>query len=227
MSKKGFHKSSQFELVPEYIKNEIVQLYKSLNDADLFFSDLPNFFNRLGIEAVFIKDIINCVEYFYSQIYSKDDVDLNVAENAKQYITLKAVKSFTITQSIDSLDDIIDVIDVQKLIKNSGKLIKFRDNFELILDSWSLFVRAGNQSNKNMGKDEILNYRLTLPHLQKIKQELGLEESLSDSSLIDMLGSCATSGDDIVNYDWDKLKEGKYVSIRDFAEIMGQLGEFD
>ncbi|CAH2355853.1 DNA repair protein Rad33p [[Candida] railenensis] len=227
MSKKGFHKSSQFELVPEYIENEIIQLYKSLNDSDLFFSDLPNFFKRLGIEEIFIKDIINCVEYFYNQIYSKDDVDLNVAENAKQYITLKAVKSFTITQSIDNLDDIIDVIDVQKLIKNSGKLIKLRDNFELIVDSWSLFVKAGDQSNKNIGKDEILNYRLTLPHLQKIKQELGLEESLSDSSLIDMLGSCATSGDDIVNYDWDKLKEGKYVNIRDFAEIMGQLGEFD
>lgn len=227
MSKRRFNKSSHFLVVPEHIEKEVVEAYDD-NGSELFFSDLPNFFNQLGIPPVLFKDIANCVEYFYNQIYSKEDVVLNLEANAKQYITLKAVKSYTISLSIENVEDIIDVIHLNNLVKNCGKLIKMRDNFELIFESWALFVRASGASNdKNMGRDEILTFRLTLPHLQKIKQDLGLEGSLSDSSLIDMLGLCATSGDEIVNYDWDKLKDGKYVGIRDFAEILGQLGEYD
>lgn len=228
MSKKQFVRSKSFYEVPSFIEDEILELYSEFtNGEDFYLSELVQFLESLKIPVCFFQDISNCVNYFYSHIYSKEDVVLNV-DNHKQNITLNLVKSYTITTSINNLDDVVDIIDVDKLLKNCSRLVKFRNTYRLILNTWTLFVESADK-NAVDDKDSIVSHRLTLPHLQKIKNDLGLEDSLSDSSLIDMLGACSTVGpnDEIVNYDWNKLKSGKYITIRDFSEIMGQLGELD
>ncbi|CAK7901683.1 DNA repair protein Rad33p [[Candida] anglica] len=221
MSKRKFVRSVAFTKVTADIEDEILETYsESLENDDFFLHELPNFFSKLDIPNCFIKDINLCIDYYYDYIHGKD-VEYN-PNHAKQSTTLQFIKSYTITPVANDIEAIIDVVDIDKLVKNCCKLIKFRNNYNLIYDSWSLFV--GRIIDK---KTDITSHKLTLPHLQKIKKDLGLDNDLSDSLLIDMLGSCATVDGEIVNYDWEKVKSGKYVTIKDFAEIMGQLGELD
>ena len=215
MSRKRFTRSAAFEAVVPEAEEEIVALHSEV--ADFYLSELPAFLDRLRIPTCFTADIAQCVDYFYTHIYSKD-VEVDPA-NARQSILLQLVKSYTITALVALLADVVDVVDLDKLIKNCAKLIRFRDHYDVILRSWALFVEAA-------GHQDALHCRLTLPDLQKIKRDLGLD--MSDAMLIDMLGACATVGaNELANYTWDKLTEGKFVDIKDFAEIMGQLGELD
>lgn len=145
------------------------------------------------------------------------------------------ILAYTITASTNDINEvnIIDIVDIDKLIRNANKLVKFRNAYTHIYGSWKLFVDAATTLTDS-SELTVTNYQLTLPDLKKIKSFLNLDEtsngnvSLGDSFLIDMLSCCTTTQHgDIINYDYNKPKKGSYITIKDFAEILGNLGELD
>ncbi|ODV79297.1 uncharacterized protein CANTADRAFT_22047 [Suhomyces tanzawaensis NRRL Y-17324] len=223
----GFAKSKQFEQLNPDIEDEILEVYAQLTaeSPDLFLHQLPEFFTFLKVPHCFIYDILQCTEYYY-EFMQRDKLVVD-ARNVKQQTTINLLQAYTITGS-DS--DLIDIVDIDKLIRHGNKLVKFRNNYHHIYESWKLFVQAASDSTS---KSAIVHYKLSLPDLKRIKAVLNLDESegrtsFSDSLLIDMLSCCSTDSDgNIINFDFDKPKEGSYLSIKDFAEILGNLGELE
>lgn len=217
------------EVFPD-ISDEILDAYSDLtiDNPDFFLHQIPELFSILKIPECFTDDIITAVNYYYGHM--ADGFELNL-QNHKQFITLQLLRHFTITNATDDPSNIIDIIDIDKVIRSTNKLVKFRNSFRDIYTSWKLFINSSNPEQE-FDESTIVNYQLTLPDLKKIKTALDLDtdgkHALGDSFLIDMLGCCSTdSNGDIFNYDFKKIKNGSSVSIKDFAEILGNLGEFD
>lgn len=215
--------SAYFNTIRKENEDEILEAYALITqeDEDLLLNKLSEYFHMLNIPSCFIEDILGCIEYFYD-IRSVLD---STKRNKDTAVIFQMLYTFTITESSDESDP-IDIIDIDKLIQYTDKLIKFRDNFIDIVDSWKLFVDAS--CDKKLSRDQLLSYQLTLPDLKRIKNLLKLDaSSLSDSLLIDML-SCATDeNDNNISFDLKKLSQGLFISIKDFALIIGNLGEFD
>ncbi|CAI5758182.1 unnamed protein product [Candida verbasci] len=224
--------SELFDSVPLEIEDEILECYSEIIDEeeqeDLLLNQLPTVFERLKIPSIYTKDIITCIDYYYE--FMKDrDVEVDY-QNIKQNNTLKLIQQFTITSNIKDMKNILDIIDIDKLIKNVNKLIKFKNHHEHIYYSWKLFVDCS--SNEEMTPDQIEFYKLTLPTLKIIKSNLNLDKDpnskkqLNDSFLIDMLGCCKTDkNDDLINFSVER--DGACVTFKDFAVILGNLGELD
>lgn len=229
-SKQNFSKSKAYFEIPEEIEDEILEVYSNLvgDESDFYLHQLPDFFTELQIPPCFTFDIIKCINFYYNHCRDKTfSID---AISAKQNFTLQMIKAFTINDTITQSDEIIDIIDINKLIKNSNRLIKFRNSYDIIFQSWSLLIDA-SVGITNQSEEELINYHLTLPDLQRIKNLLQISSeanTLSDAFLIDMLSCCSTTPDGtLINFDFDKPKDGSYVSFKDFAEILGNLGELD
>lgn len=227
-----FGKSELFNSInPEY-EDEILEAYGSftIENPDLNLVKLPELFSVLQIPSCFCQDINLCIDYYYEHMQDIEQFD---STNHKQYITMQLIKNVTISSNIDDVSTILDIVDIDKLIKITDKLLKFRDFYQTIYESWKLFINA-SRLDSELNEQSILSYKLTLPDLKNIKTSLNLDHesngkySLGDSFLIDMLGCCSTDPNgNMSNYDFYKIKSGSSVTIKDFAEILGNLGEFD
>ncbi|KAH3669134.1 hypothetical protein WICMUC_005098 [Wickerhamomyces mucosus] len=92
-----------------------------------------------------------------------------------------------------------DIIDFDKLLLNSFQLIKFRDNKDIIIETWNL-LRYELKTTKE---------HINLVDLIKLNNELKL--NLDDRLLLGMIN---VNGQNTVN-----------LTIVDFAYIMGKMGE--
>ncbi|KAI5952617.1 hypothetical protein KGF54_003484 [Candida jiufengensis] len=224
--KVGFEPSKEFDTIDPDIEDEIIEAYTDYlgeESTDLLLSDLPTLLENLKIPSIFTQDITTAIEYFYQFLNGKN-VQIN-SLNSKQNITISLLKSYTITSSsITSSNELLDMIDLDKLIINLNKLIKFRNNESHIRASWKLF---SDSFNKNPDK-----FVLTLPELKQVKTNLNLDNDpqtkapLNDLFLIDMLGCCQEDPrGNLINFSFEK--RGASVTIKDFAEILGRIGEYD
>lgn len=219
--------SKKFRTIDKDYEEEILGVYAELTETeeDLYLKSLSKVFLMLKIPKCFTKDILNAVEYYYELQGS-----IVKFSNSKSDIVIQMIVLFTITSVVNSDEDIIDIIDVDKLIAYSNVLLKFRDNFELIKESWSLFVDVVNDNTPTVS--ELLAYNLTLADLKMVKSALQLDgsgkQTLSDVLLIDMLSCCnSDESGNINNFNFSKNSKGLFIDIKDFAFILGSLGEFD
>lgn len=215
---------TQFRVVPSDLEDQILGPFADLAgpDAELHLRQVPELMYQLEIPHCFTKDIETGIDFYYANLHGRP-VDVS---DHRHHITAQLVRHFTITTLTD--DDLVDIVDIDKLIARVGKLLKFRDNYDTIVDAWRLFVGAATADD--LDNQTLLGYQLALPDLKAIKGTLGLDDGveLGDSFLIDMLGCCQTDvKGDITNYSFDRIKRGSSVGIKDFAEILGNLGEFD
>lgn len=229
-----FTPSDQFEeLMPE-IEDEILEVYSELVDdeqQDLYLNQLPQILQSLRIPNCFSRDIVQCVDYYYKFMKDRDD-EINVLSK-RQSNTVNMIHAYTIsTSNIKKIENIIDIIDIDKLLRNLNRLIKFRNNYKHILNSWKLFVTSANSGKSLIPLSALESYQLTFPDLKQIKTNLNLDADpatktpLSDSFLIDMLGCCTTDRDGhLLNFDFDK--HGACVTIKDFAAVLGNIGELN
>ncbi|WLF79791.1 hypothetical protein PVL30_003557 [Lodderomyces elongisporus] len=236
--KKGqFALSGSYSSVDPELEDEILEVYTNYMDSqmdlkeveqDLALRDLPQMFSMLNIPSCFTKDIEAAIDYYYDIMKSKKSSMID-RTNRKQNITMYMIEAYTITpSSVKVVDDVLDIVDIDKLINNLNRLLKFRNNYSHIRASWALFFADGaDYYNANHE-----NYKLDLPGLKAVKTKLGLDNDLSnggmisDSFLIDMLGcSQHDSKDRLLNFDFDQ--RGACVTIKDFAEILGRIGEYD
>lgn len=221
MGRKRDGKSLQFAKVPEQNEEEILEAYAELTDGgDLHLRMLPGLFHRLDIPRCYFRDVEECTEYFYANI---DGHEIDVSKSY-HWVTFQFLTAYTLTTSSNP-QELLDIVDIDKLIRNTSTLLKFRDNHSHILASWNLFIAAASPGSSPE------SFVLTLPHLKAIKQHLNLDQglaSLGDSFLINMLSCCSTNDNgNPTSFYLDKQKDGFGVTIRDFAEILGNLGEFD
>lgn len=228
---KTFAKSKEFNSVDTEVEEEIIAAYAkvALEDEDPSLKDLQEIFRILQIPKCFTDDISESIEYYYEYL-GDHGWELDYL-NIKQSTVLDLIRVYTITSQIHTTSDVIDILDIDKLIKNLNILVKFRNSYGHILDSWSLLVHSATSSRDNT-EEFIVAYRLTLPDLKLIKTSLNLDQdresgkSLGDSFLIDMLscGSTDFKGNRI-NFSLRTPKTGPCITIKEFAEILGNLGE--
>lgn len=213
-------KSNKFHKTSDAIEAEIIEAYVDATAEDDFhLSQLPDFLLRLRIPRCYFDDVCQCTAYFYTHL----DVRPVNPGNTSDWITFQFLSEYTLTSSNDP-HQLLDVVDIDKLIRKTTTLIKFRDNHAHIMASWDLFVQVASPGSDPEG------FRLTLPHLQVIKKTMNLEQGqpLGDSFLISMLSCCSTQENGApTSFYLDKQKSGSALTIRDFAEILGNLGEFD
>lgn len=197
--------SESFDVIPAEIEDEVLDAYGAVlenhpDEADLLLRDLPEVFEELRIPPCFTRAVCELINRYYALVGSK--AALNLRDNHHLMVVFM-IQYLTITDesNCQTINDCLDIVDVDKLVSRVGKLVKFRDHYRHILQTWKLF-----------GCEE--SDVLTLPDLQRIKDQLNV--AISDAQLIDMIGSGKQ-----FNF------EGTSVGITTFAEILGKLGEFD
>lgn len=205
-----FSKSREYSRVSKVAEEEILDAYAEVLDTgvpDLQLKHMSKVFEILKIPKCFTTDISTCIQWFY------DTEHLNSRSSAKWNVTRQLLEHLTLSRQAAEFE-VSDVVDIDKLIKFCGRLVRFRDHYPYIKQSWGLFVSASGSKSSV----------LTLHDLKKVKSHLHLDD-VSDSILIDMLGCGTTTIDgDIFNYTFGV---GPAVGIKDFAEVLGQLGELD
>ncbi|CCE82339.1 Piso0_002060 [Millerozyma farinosa CBS 7064] len=220
-----------FEKLNDDKVDEILEAYNVTLDGedDFHLSKVPTLLEYLNIPGCFTEDINECIDYYYTMMHSRD---LSAGSlNSKLEIVFSFLEAYTITSAEEiGKMQYIDIVDIDKLINNVDKLLKFRDNYEYIYDSWKLVTDA--VADTPLDTSQTLSYHLTLPDLKKLKKKLNLdsqsqtEHSLGDGFLIDMLSCCtSTSSGRLINFDFEKARKGPYVGTKDFAEILGNLNE--
>jgi hypothetical protein len=231
VKKRDFTISSKYESLYPEIEDEILDVYAELTieTQDLYLHQLPQLFDLLKIPKTFVNDILRSIDYYYEFMKPVHDLQFDIA-NIKQYTTINLVKAYTVTVTLNNINNIIDIIDIDKLLKNVNRLVKYRNNYQHIYESWKLFVTAATE--QTLEESAVLDFRLSLPDLKKIKLVLNLDHdaksSFSDSLLIDMLSCSSTDSlGHLLNFDFTKPKVGTCVTFKDFADILGNLGELD
>ena len=123
-------------------------------------------------------------------------------------------------------DDDTD-LHLDRLPQHLNKLVKFRNHHQHIASSWKMLIQESGESPAN-----IELYQLTLPGLKNVKSSLNLDNDpqtkvpLNDGFLIDMLGCCQHNAKKrLINFAFNK--QGATIMIKDFAFILGKLGELD
>lgn len=148
------------------------------------------------------------------------------ASNVRQYTTLLLIQKYTVNANPTCIDDVIDIVDIDKLLTHTNKLVKFRNQYAHIYASWALFVTTAN--TKVTSENQITNYKLSLPDLQAIKSALNIDSTFTDSLLIDMISACMVDGSgNSICFDYDRAKYGSCIMIKEFAEMLGEIGELE
>lgn len=214
--------SNAFEEVDPNIEDEILEAYGRATERspDLYLFGLPGIFHELEIPECFTSDIIHCVNYYYDFL---QNVDLEES-NSLDLVVVRLFEAFTISDI--SNKSIIDIVDVDKLVRRLMILVKFRNFYDVILENWKLVVFAANGSD-DLTFQGIINYKLTLKDMKKIKDKVNTDSDngknvASDSVLIDMI-SCSSIP--TLDFDIRKIKDGSFVSVKDFAGVLGRIGE--
>lgn len=215
-----FQKSQQFLRVTDDIEEEVLEEYsrflETFEEEDLILKDVPVFLAKLKIPKCYYRDINECIQLFYDTEKGR----LPMKKTSWGVVT-ELLHALTLSVTSKGIIDISDIVDVSKLARFCTRLLKFRNLHELIYDSWSLFMdAAGHSSNKDYSV-----LALSTAQLKIIKSKLQLDD-LSDSILIDMLGCSGTTVDGI-SYNYRVGISELLFNIKDFAEVMGQLGELD
>lgn len=218
-----FSKSEEYLKIDPNAEAEILDAYaETLDDAnveDIYLKHLPIIFQKLHIPHCFTRDIDNCVQWFYDTQFYGTTGDSNKARASKLLL-----QQLTLSRTHKGELEVSDVVDIDKLIIFGNRLVKFRDHFPEIKKAWRLFIEASGEGKKS-NDSELLDAVLTLKDLQRVKGVLGLDD-VSDSILIDMLGCGTTTLDgQVLNYDANA--SGLAVGIKDFAEILGQIGQLE
>ncbi|XBA47473.1 hypothetical protein SBP28_001944 [Candidozyma auris] len=199
-----FAKSEAYAQVDAEAERQILDAYAETldesNSEDIYLKHLPIIFHKLNIPHCFTRDIDNCIQWFYD-IHFHD----SASDSHKSRSVQSLLRQLTLTTTRGGEQDVSDVVDIDKLILFGNRLVKFRDHFPEIKNAWRLF--------------------LTLKDLRSIKGYLELDD-ISDSILIDMLGCGTTTLEgQVLNYEGNS--GGLEVGIKDFAEILGQIGQLD
>lgn len=221
MARKHRDIATSFKQIDPGGEDEVLEAFSDILDAlgeeDLHLHHLPQLYQKLKVPSCFVADIVDCIEYYYDVA---PIVALGPARlSDRSAVVLEMARLLTV-----STDEIIDVVDIDKLIRHTDKLLKFRNHYSHIYESWELFVGAA-QPDPALSKQAILAYKLRLPDLLAIKSTLNLDKaSLGDLFLIDMLSCCQT---DSKGYKTSFDRDGASVSVKNFAEILGNLGELD
>ncbi|MDC6271427.1 hypothetical protein PP707_03935 [Acetobacter pasteurianus] len=241
------------EILEVYINYMDSQMDLEDEVQDLALRDLPQMFSTLNIPSCFTKDIEAAIDYYYDIMKSNKSsmIDRN---KRKQNITMYMIEAYTITpSSVKLVKKILDIVDIDKLINNLNRLLKFRNNYSNIRANWALFFADGadyyNANLENHTLDlsglkalatkleldsDLLNGGMisVLPGFKAIKTKMGYDSELldycviSDSDLIDRLGcSRSTSKGRLLSYDFDR--RSACVTIKDFAEMLGRIGQYD
>lgn len=214
-----FAKSAQYSHITHLAEAEVLDHYEAMLESgtspDVLLSHVPSILIKLRIPKCFTVDIVECIQWFY------DTGHANVSTKSPRWIIIEQLLlHLTISTKVNGIVQVSDVVDIDKLVTFCNRLLRFRDHFRMIKQAWRLFVEASG--NKNA---DITMFRLSMKDLSKVKSYLQLDD-ISDTVLIDMLG-CGTSTVDGEIYNYTFQQEGLSVNIKDFAEIMGQLGELD
>lgn len=212
-----FARSKSYTQLSEDAESEVLDAYEHIlltGSEDVLLRDMPKLLRDLKIPPCFTNDIVQCIQWFYD---TEQDPDVR-EHSTKWTVAVQLLRHLTISTVMKSKLDVSDIVDIDKLTKFCCRLVKFRDNFSTIKDAWSLFVTAAG-----IPKEEALKAQLTLRDLLVVKKHLLLDD-IADSILIDML-SCGKSADgELLNYRFTDLLS---VGIKDFAEVLGQIGELD
>lgn len=214
-----FHKSRHYLECTESIEEEVLEEYTKFLDSfqaeDVLLKHVPILLKKLKVPQCYTNDISDCIQWFY------DTQDGRLSRSSAQWVVVtQLLQHITMTVTSNGELDVSDIVDVDKLVRFCVRLIKFRNSHSFILDSWSLFTEAAGYSDSDITK-----LRLSLQDLKMIKSKLQLDD-LSDSILIDMLGCSGSTVDgDLYNYRMSKVD--LLVGIKDFGEVLGQLGELN
>ncbi|EGV62575.1 hypothetical protein PSN45_000262 [Yamadazyma tenuis] len=225
--RRGTEVSTKFLSINPQYEEEVLEVYAILTEEveDLQLKQLRTVFKRLQIPKCFTADILQSIDHFY-----ESNGTLIKHRTPKSDIVLHMVTTFTISSRLVNDSDIIDIVDVDKLISYTSKLLYYRDNYTHIKNTWRLFVETVLGSAPSVS--ELLEFKLNLVDLKKIKSVLGLDgsgkDTLSDVLLIDMLSCCSSDeSGTIYNFDFSRATHGLFINIKDFACILGNLGEYD
>lgn len=212
-----FKRSAEFRRVVPELETEVLDAYAQCLDSgqeDVLLQNVPGILDELQIPQCYTKDIAETVQWF------QDTRHLMLAGSAKWAVAEQLLRHLTISVVVNGQLDVSEVVDIDKLVVFCNRLLKFRDHHEYICSNWALFVEAAGLKTTNPAQQ-----KLTLAELLKVKSYLQLDD-ISDAILIGMIG-CAGSSPDGELYNYTLTKRGPVVSIKDFAEIMGQLGKYD
>lgn len=215
-----FQKSKQFLQVTDDIEEEILEEYskflETFGEEDLVLKDVPVFLAKLRIPKCYYRDINECIQLFYAT----DKGRASMRKSSWGVMTL-LLQALTLSITSEGVIDISDIVDMGKLTVFCTRLLKFRDLHDHIYDAWSLFMEAAGYTSDQ----DYSVLTLSIPQLKAIKSKLQLDD-LSDSILIDMLGCSGTTVDGSL-YNYRVGNSELAFNIKDFAEVMGQLGELD
>lgn len=216
-----FSKSEAYLQIDADAEAEILDAYADILDflkvEDIYLKHLPVIFHNLRIPACFTTDIEECIQWFYDTgTYGSK------ADTSKGRTTRLLLEALTLTTNQNGSYDISEVVDIDKLIVFGNKLIYFRDNFEEIKYAWRLFVES---SGNKVSDSDLLQFKLSLKELKEVKSYLQLDD-ISDAILIDMLG-CGSTTTDGKALNYSISLKGPVVGIKNFAEILGQIGHLE
>lgn len=214
-----FAMSAQYKQITKELESEVLDEYESFlntsSSPDMLLSHIPDMLDNLKIPKCFTVDIDECIQWFY------DTGCGNVSKLSSKWVVVEhLLTNLTISSSYNGTLEVSDIIDIDKLVRFCNRLLRFRDHYPIIEEAWKLFVYATGH-----GGSKITSFRMSMKDLSKVKTHLQLDD-ISDSILIDMLG-CSTTTVDGEMFNYTLLPQGLTVNIKDFAEIMGQLGELD
>lgn len=217
-----FSKSEEFVNIDADAERQIIDAYAETLDEtgveDIYLKHLPIIFQKLSIPHCFTRDIDNCIQWFYDTYLFGVSSDSQKGRKTKLLL-----EQLTLTSGRHDELEVSEIVDIDKLIIVGNRLIKFRDHYPEIKNAWRLFLEAANGTK--VKDSELLGLTLTLKDLKKVKEHLDLGD-ISDSILIDMLGCGSTTLDgQLLNFEANA--GGLAVGIKDFAEIMAQIGQLD
>lgn len=203
-----FAKSKTYANAEKRYEEEILDAYswilESSQDPDVILSHIPKILRRLAVPSLYTNDISECIQWFC-------DTANSTREGRRWDVARDLLMQLTLSGYIGGTFEISDVVDIDKVVKFCAHLLTFRDNTQTIEEAWQLFVDAGGNSEAR---------RITVAELRRVKRYLELDD-IGDAILIDMVG-CGR--EKRVDFSFDG---GLSVGIKGFAEILGQLGEFD
>lgn len=211
-----FAKSQAFATASEDTEMEVLDAYEHVllrGAQDVVLRDIPGMLSLLKVPKCFTNDIAECIGW----LYDTEQDDQARRASAKWPVAEQLLRRLTILASVNGLLDVLDIVDIDKLTSFCARLLSFRDNYKDIRAAWQLFVTAAGHAGD-------VSVVLSMQDLRTVEKHLQLDD-ISDTILIDMLGCGKSTLDgEVLSYGFGTQLG---VGIKEFAEVMGQLGELD